>query len=161
MAQVSKTITKPSLEAIHRFHDCINGYFSQFSTKEDSLFIGPIAVGTPQDPRVVAPIEVDLKDMQASLGSARTRLTEAIGLARESARLTRETMLELKISSREAKLRNAVMEEIADELERTLEKFRGIAWHPGCYHEVRRIIKTRSLPADPGIRIEIVTEYLV
>ncbi len=117
MAQIRKSITKPSLEAIHRFHDCINGYLSQFSSRDGSLFIGPIAVGTPEDPRVVAPIEMDLKDMQASLGTARTRLTEAIGLARESARLTRETMLELKISSREAKLRNAVMEKIAGDLE--------------------------------------------
>jgi hypothetical protein len=142
---------KPSLHATREFNESIKRYLSQFTFGNSSLFVGPIELGTATVPCVKTPIEMNLDEVRYRLENVRTILLEAIRWAKESARLTREIMKDLNERLPEADQRIAGMQEIAGELEKALHEFQGVAWHPGCYEEIRRRIN--FIPGDPAIRV--------
>jgi hypothetical protein len=144
---------KPSLDATIKVGESIRNYLDAFRERGDSLFIGPIRVVTSMEPHILVPVNMDPNEMRHHLEHTRYMLSEAIEWARKSAHLTREAIEELITSSVEAEQRIKSMEEIANELEAVLNSFRGIAWHPECYIEIKRLYQDRFARGDPAIRI--------
>jgi hypothetical protein len=144
---------EPSLDATRRVSESIREYLGEFRERGDSLFIGPIEVGTPENPRIVVPIDMNLNEIQHHLERTRDMLSEAIRCARESAHLTRKVIEKYDTDSPEAEHRIRFIEEIANGLEAILDSYRGIAWYPKCYIEIKEIYEDRFVAGNPAIRI--------
>lgn len=145
---------RKSLEATKKLARLIREYLEQFDDRGDSLFVRGIELKAYPSPRVIAPMEMDPREVAERLGRTRSVLAEATEAAVESARFTREVMEEFGMHPPEAENRIAAMEHIANVLEHLMGEYQGIVWHPECFLRVKELY-AQFRPGDPAIPITV------